>query len=146
MESKRKNTERLKEHNGEDPFRVPDGYFEHFPERVMEKIRAGEDKTVPRMVPFHRKGMYYAAAVIAAVVILTGGYLFLQRQGAPDVSVRNNVTTFVMTSEIDEQMLMEFMEQENIIADTLPVISEEDSIIDYLVQEGVDESLLAELY
>ncbi len=112
----------------------------------MEKVRAGENKAVPQMVVFRRK-VFYAAAVIAAIVMLAGGYLILSMQDKnADGSAGNNVTAFVIANEIDEQMLMEFMEQENIVPDTLPVVGEEDSIIDYLINEGVDESLLAELY
>lgn len=130
-----------------NPFRVPDGYFDHLPEQVMGRIRKGEGKETVRVVPLRRK-IHYAAAVAAAVVILLGGYLFLQQQSTPrsEGGPDKNVMAFVLTDEMDEQILWDYLEQEGIAADTLQQPEEESMIIDYLLQEGVDESLLAELY
>jgi len=111
----------------------------------MERIRK-EEKSAVRVVPFRRK-MYYAAAVAAAVVILLGGYLLLQRGAVGSGEMPDkNVMAFVMSDEVDEQILWDYLEQEHMVPDTLRQPEEESMIINYLMQEGVDESLLAELY
>ena len=127
-------------------FRVPDGYFDRLPEQVMEKIREGE-ASVP-VVSVRRKRVITLVAAAAVALLFVTGYLLLQvKSGAfGNRDAATSVTVYLMSSDVDEQVLYDFMEEENIVPETLPVTRDDDQIIDYLVSEGVNESLVAELY
>jgi hypothetical protein len=56
------------------------------------------------------------------------------------------VTAYVWSGDVDEQTLYEFIEGEDLLPEAYAAGGGEDPLIDYLVSEGVDESLLAELY
>ena len=69
----------IREHDsGRRPFTTPDGYFDGFTSRLMERIeREGLQPTkVVRMSPFKRAMHYAAAAVVAGVCIGAGTYLY----------------------------------------------------------------------
>lgn len=59
----------------ENPFRVPDGYFDTFTERLMKQLPAQEQpKKVRRLMPTLWR---YAAAVLLVAVVGTGLYVGL---------------------------------------------------------------------
>ena len=68
----------------ENPFKVPEGYFESLTERVMARIPANE----VRMVPEKKKSPirwrpYAAAAAIVAVLFGVGAYIHKAEVEAP---------------------------------------------------------------
>jgi len=128
-------------------FGVPEGYFDRLPGRVMEKIRSGEGLQVSRTVPMRRRVVISLAAAAVILLLVTGTlWLHLERGDGNDLMTGQSLSAYMMTDGLDEQMLFEFMEQENITSGTVTGTPEDDSIINYLVNEGVDESVLAELY
>jgi len=54
-----------------NPFRVPGGYFEAFPERMSERIREMEAEQVPVRKVGRRRIILAAAAAMAALALLT---------------------------------------------------------------------------
>ncbi len=62
----------------ENPFRVPEGYFDTIADRVMEAIPQNEVKMVHHTEPKKRPAwrVYAAAAAIAAVIFGAGIYSF----------------------------------------------------------------------
>lgn len=85
----------IRQHDtGTNPFRTPEGYFENFSSRLMERMeREGVMRTttqessttakVVKMNPFKRIVRYAAAAVVAGICIGAGTYLYTHRT-APD--------------------------------------------------------------
>lgn len=81
----------IRQHDtGTNPFRTPDGYFDTFTSRLMERMeREGVLTTttpdnsatakVVKMNPFKRLAHYAAAAVVAGVCIGAGTYLYTHR-------------------------------------------------------------------
>lgn len=78
---------------GGNPFRTPDGYFEGFTSRLMERMeREGltatpaqipeQQKTTSKVVkmnPIRRALRYAAAAVLAGICVGTGTYLYMNQ-------------------------------------------------------------------
>ena len=82
-----------KHDTGVNPFKTPDGYFDSFTSRLMERMeREGLIETpakpqqteakVVKMNPFRRAMRYAAAAVVAGVCIGTGTYLYTHKDTA----------------------------------------------------------------
>ena len=129
-----------------DIFRVPDGYFDHLPGRVMERVRKEGVSGSTAVVPLRQRVSRLLVAAAAVVLLFIVSYSLLRRErNVPDNKAGNGVTAYVWSGDVDEQTLYEFLEREDILPEACPA-SDEDAVIDYLVSEGVDESLLAELY
>ena len=69
----------LKERFGkENPFKVPDGYFDHLTERIMENLPEQEIRVIDirsRQTLWQKLPLRKIAAAVAAVVLLGGGML-----------------------------------------------------------------------
>lgn len=50
-----------------NPFTVPDGYFEHLTERVMQQLPAGE---APKAKVLSIRRLFYAAACVASLFVV----------------------------------------------------------------------------
>ncbi len=133
--------------SGREDFRVPEGYFEQLPGRVMEEIRSGEKDRVTESKPALLRinpVFAMAAAVIAFAVI---GYFFVQylhTSDTPAVMSDHIVSYSSLPDDINEDVLYEYIEKENISAGFSVIDEDSGTIIDYLMDEGVDESLLAQ--
>ena len=76
---------------GGNPFRTPDGYFEGFTSRLMERMEREGLTTAPaqmveqptakvvKMNPIRRALRYAAAAVVAGICVGTGTYLYMNQ-------------------------------------------------------------------
>ncbi|MBQ6433874.1 MAG: hypothetical protein IJJ94_08035 [Bacteroidaceae bacterium] len=76
------NEELISKYVGQDnPFRTPDGYFESFTDRLMQRIQQQEQSEKPAPVitlsPWRRAMRWSAAAVVAALCIAGGTYLYV---------------------------------------------------------------------
>ena len=129
-------------------FRVPESYFEELPGRVMEKIRRGEVPASVPVVHMHRRRILsLAAAAVISLFFITGILLLQERsRSARKGEATATVTAYLMSGDFNEQTLCDFMKEENIVPEIPAVTQDDEQIIDYLVNEGVDEYLLAELY
>lgn len=67
----------------ENPFRTPDGYFESFTDKLMQRIQQQQQEqqakpaTVITLSPWKRAMRWSAAAVVAALCIAGGTYLYV---------------------------------------------------------------------
>ena len=116
-----KNTSDMKEEEiiskhtaGANPFRTPDGYFDSFNERLMQRI-AQQASTEPRpnVVSLRRRRLkhfsYAAAAVLAGVCITAGTYLWTRQTATPEqmLSAQNTetVTDEYIDAALDYEMI-----------------------------------------
>ena len=81
----------------ENPFRVPEGYFDNLTDRVMSQLPERRQKS--RLLPL--RPWYYAAASIAFVAIMGFTYHFHQNT-ADEQSAIASVETNTENSYIDE--------------------------------------------
>lgn len=76
-----------KHDTGRNPFRTPDGYFDHFTERLMRQLPPLEEVSAAKPVRIslvRRIRRYAAAAVVAGLCIGVGAYLLRQPSSAND--------------------------------------------------------------
>jgi len=137
----------------QNPFRVPDGYFDELPLIIAQRIEANPRKTNIRRI---HPGILTAAA---SVILLLGLALVMrtsifndsteiQLSAIPETHIVSHLDTAITYGELDEPMLMEAAvkasNQEATVASTkdnkvqseatgiLPTVSD-DAIIEYLV-------------
>jgi hypothetical protein len=70
----------------ENPYRVPQNYFEELPDRIMQKLRSLSQPA--RVIPFYKKmpGLKYAmAAAVTGILITIGIFTFTNRTNNPVV-------------------------------------------------------------
>lgn len=142
----------------QNPFRVPDGYFDELPGRIHERIKANPIITKSRRI---HPGIFAAAA---SVVVLLGLTLVMrtsifntssdvQFSSIPVTHIVKHLDSAIMNGEIDESALMDAVVSTSALETTsnatstttkqlqneptgmLPTVSDE-AIIDYLVQNA----------
>lgn len=94
------------ERAGNDPFRVPDGYFDHLDERVMEAIDAAErsdrgDQADETRRPGRRTFSLAMGAVAALALVVIGIYVVLNLR----VDTQQQTREIVAASHPDDQYL-----------------------------------------
>jgi len=126
-------------------FNVPEGYFENFTGRVMQKVEALTPDTRPaRTIPLKSRRVLLVAASIAGFIILSfAGYRALH------IKHENNLLSQADTYEIVDYYASDF--EENILIGNLPETkpaseTESDAMISYLVDEGIDEITLLKAF
>ncbi len=143
---KNNNIEKLMREAGERKhFSVPEGYFGQLPGRVLRRARQTEPERMKKPVVV---SLSKVMAVAAAVVFAVFGYFYvhsLRSAENPSAGSTDRVMSEVLPADISENVLYNFIEEEGISAE-ISLTNDENSeaIIDYLVGEGVDESLLAQ--
>lgn len=134
-----------------NPFKVPEGYFENFAERVIQKIES-ETQLAPKISMWKTWGnkIAIAASITVIAVFSFGIYQFTKNTKIINTNIAKveviSDTTDAELSFVDENQIVEVITSNLIEA---PVISESkvegDDIIEYLVDD-VDENLIAEAY
>ena len=94
----------------ENPFRTPEGYFEGFTGRLMQRIhdeglepQVHEAKRV-HMAPWQRWVRYGAAAVVAGVCMVAGSYLYVNRQPSPLYATSEQTLDVFTDEQLDEAL------------------------------------------
>ena len=129
-------------------FRVPEGYFDSLPDRIKESVREAEATRAHAghrfTIPIHTL-IATAAAVIAFAMI---GYFYIQSlrsAGHFPADTSAGVVLDIMPGDISEEVLYDFIKEEGISTGLSRTEGKNaEAIINYLVDEGVDETLLAQ--
>lgn len=129
-------------------FRVPEGYFDSLPDRIKESVREAEATRAHAghrfILPMHTL-IAAAAAVIAFAVI---GYFYVNSLRSVEhfpTDTSAGVVFDIMPGDISEEVLYDFIKEEEIsTGSTRTEEKNTEAIINYLVDEGVDEILLAQ--
>ncbi|MBI5541175.1 MAG: hypothetical protein HY951_14005 [Bacteroidia bacterium] len=144
------NTENKELFNKENPFKVPEGYFENFAERVMQQIDS-ETRLAPKVTMWNTwKGRVAVAASVLIVSISSIGiYQYTQKPQINNINIAETakVTITADTSDaelsfVDENQIVDVITTNNFTE----IKVEGDDIIDYLVDDDVDMNLIAEAY
>ncbi|MBQ9285597.1 MAG: hypothetical protein IJ209_04855 [Bacteroidaceae bacterium] len=99
----------------ENPFRTPEGYFEGFTGRLMQRI---QDKGLqPQILQTKRVQMplwkrwvrYSAAAVVAGVCMVTGSYLYVNRQSSQLYATSAQAIDAFSDEQLDEALNYEIV-------------------------------------
>ena len=102
----------------ENPFKTPEGYFEHFHEEMMTRLPKPEVVAAPRQVSLMEriKPLLYMAAMFASTVFLIQGLMFVQekRFSTPQVATIEEIYTeeidhFMSTSLYNEYALYSYL-------------------------------------
>lgn len=151
MMSEKRNTFKLENLERENNFRVPEGYFENFKERLHEKINFQENTSYKKS--FTRSILQYQTAIAASFIgILIVSFfglktLFNHRALDSEVS-RSGIAAIpnINLDEIDESMLYDLYSETESSASSNEEAQNSDALIDYLLLEDTDiEILMLEL-
>lgn len=133
-----------------DGFAVPEGYFDALPEKINERLFEDDNKVV-RLNQSNRlrtKKFYYAAATIAAIVVLA---LTLKPNQGQEIDFNdlasNDISEYLEKTNIDLSTyeIAEVLPVDNItITDVTEIPLEEENILQYL-DENIDMEDVEEL-
>lgn len=116
------------------PLSVPEGYFDSLPEKVMQRIAAG-DKQPARRVPLRKWWMAAAAACAVAVAALA---IRLSTVPTTEQTAYEDDAEYIELMDIDERSLAEYGSEEE--QDDIS----QDAIIEYLAYNGLGGAYLYE--
>ncbi len=130
----------------ENVFRVPDGYFEEFPGKLMERIgHQGDRQEILRPLQrFFKPPLAIAAAILVFAIL---GYLsirYLFSDGVNQELSPQEIAEYIeyYSSDLDEGLYYEVLDE--IEVDETVDIDYEEIIIDYLLGQDVDYQSIME--
>ena len=105
--------EKLEELNGRNPFRVPDGYFDNFTEKMMAKLPERE-ATVAKKISIYdrvRPWLYLAASFVALILL----FQVMNKVGKNKETevIKNGITAITKVPVTDDENsdFMEYIEE-----------------------------------
>ena len=125
----------------ENPFRVPDCYFDRFPMKMSERI--AEQKKHSR---FYYKSLlkpipvFATAAVLVAVGVIAFNLLSSSNEPLTQEEISNYVNQEGIIDEFTDDDILEYAVLSTTNNDTSAQNSEVETIQDYLLDQGLDES------
>ena len=132
----------------ENPFRVPDNYFDNLPEKIQVNIHSYENtvsKPVTRIIVYLKPHLALAAAILGfALIGYTGFRYFINRNSDSQIS-NQEIAEYMdfYSNDVDNTLIMELLEeQEQQPVETVDDLNEE--IIDYLLNENIDIYTIAD--
>lgn len=139
----------MERHNNmkkENPYKVPDNYFEEVTEKIMDQTRSSskhrKERSIPRII---KPAVMMAAAMIGLVIIsYTGLRILFPEKDQIYLSTLTEITEYAM-SEINESEIIDHLLLEG--EDFLPDDSENsfnEEIIEYLIDNNIDYSTILE--
>lgn len=96
------NLEDIKMNNG---FKIPDGYFENFENKIMKQIENEE----PKVISIFRRKYFYVASIAATILLVIGG-LFTNRNNInsiDDTTLENYLVTEVSSYDLIDKINLE---------------------------------------
>ncbi len=130
----------------DNPFRVPDGYFESFPSRLNEKILTENLKSKPTRSPIVWEP-YLAAAILIVIALVGGKFVldFTRQQSALRLQAEITKTVDEELYSISEETIWEFMESDLTGSDQNSDATTNEAL-DYLLNEDIAEDELFDIF
>ncbi|MDK2773050.1 MAG: hypothetical protein KYX68_12625 [Flavobacterium sp.] len=117
------NLEDIKMNNG---FKIPDGYFENFENKIMKQIENEETKVISI---FRRK--YFYVASIAATILVVKGILFTNNNNIN--SIDDTTLENYLVTEVSSYDLIDKIDVENIASADDVIELSNDNLENYLM-------------
>lgn len=134
--------------NKENPFRTPEGYFENFSEKIMQKI--GEPEvTEKRISTWHlfKTQFAMAAGIIGFALLAYYSYNLISNNNS-QINHKNNNVIAVIADTTDAEL--SFVDETHIVEALSTTTPKQEvdgnDLINYLIEDDIDENLIAEAY
>lgn len=133
----------LKGFNKENPFRVPDGYFDRFPMKMSERINQEKSRfTFPFPSLLKPIPMFATAAVVITVGVFGLKTLTKSDETLSEEEISNYVYQEGIIDELTEEELIEYSDlaftEEDTITQTIN--TDDQTIQEYLLDQDLDEA------
>lgn len=116
----------------QEVFQVPSGYFEALPDAIMKRI-AEEEKQAPRIIVMPARRIYWAAASVAACLLIGFSLYVLNRpesvSGTDDSVAEAQDSATLKNPQVNEQQ---------------QVVADKKAIVNYLMEHDVELSNITE--
>ncbi len=127
--------------NKQDMFGVPESYFSDLPGRILETIEAkipGEEKSVRTWDRF-KPALLVAASILGFLIITYTGQKLLRAEKESNLISSLDVIEYIdyYSLEFGEELLLNNIDMDVLDSDLAK--NETDEIIEYLLQEGIEE-------
>ena len=143
MKGKDKNTNPFDSIPREEGFRVPEGYFESFEDRLKKKIEAKQEKSTGKSrLGIFRSPLLLAASILGFALIsyvFIGGLLKGKDQRIYAETIDVGLYDFDIDLLEETYSTVSNAEEDN--TDKLP---DDDEIIDFLIDQNIEIELIAE--
>ena len=98
----------------ENPFKVPEGYFENIEKRVMDNLPEIDtsSKTVAKEIPLWKRLRPYVAAA-AFFGVMAGGYLLYQKNNVEAPLPVNNVSAVAHSDDYNIDKAVDYVMMDN---------------------------------
>lgn len=120
------------------PFKVPDGYFENLSNRILQNKDQKPALTIR---------LYLRVAAVASILIVISISVFYFLNQNPEEKIAYQMQGFNPIPDellqVDESTIIEYLPSEPEL-DNSPASVEKDEIINYLVENNIDEDLIYE--
>lgn len=117
------NLEDIKMNNG---FKIPDGYFENFENKIMNQIENEE----PKVISIFRRKYFYVAS-IAATILVVIGFLFTNNNNIN--SIDDTTLENYLVTEVSSYDLIDKIDVENIASADDVIELSNDNLENYLM-------------
>ncbi len=137
---------RLEDLKKENPFRVPEGYFDSLPGRISEAV-SGEQSGAEAPRGFFSLLRPQLALAAGFLILVVAGYVAVQlilKPGNGNGNNYQNIAEYVEFNldDFDESEIMEMVGGNPTEKESFADLDEE--IIEYLVNENIDENTILE--
>ena len=132
----------------EAPFVVPEGYFDSFPNRIMKKIQAEDEKQEPkksiRLNTFFNPQLSIAASLILFAILsyFTITYVVNSKHNQDSQYFAELVENDI--EDYDLLLIMEALDETYYSDEEEYIIEQDEEIINYLVSEEIDLEVIIE--
>lgn len=129
----------------ENPFSIPEGYFDRFPLKMADRVATEKGKfRFPFPILLKPVPMFATALLLLSTLVI--GYRYLSSGG--DALSEEEISTYVyqegILDEFSEEELLEYAELPLLESDTLQKTNkpsaDQRGIQEYLIESGIDES------
>jgi hypothetical protein len=132
----------------EFPFSVPEGYFDRFPERLLNRMKQQEQRSwMGRTYQLIRPQLAVAAIIIGIIAIsYTGIRIILNEKTAEPsvIEIADVINDFLY--DMDDELLITTLVEEDIEVGWINGGYESEDIMDYLMDEETDYTNLINEY